>query len=464
MITAANYFGNNLHAFIQAGNFYKYREFFNNNKKLMASMSVEEKALLHLTAPFTDNLLTEKIREGATSVKSYLSTWSFSDVMMITNSFPERKLQYANAMSFNDNAMIVDGKIVNIRQYLRAKDRETKYAKDSSGKYLMSEEERKKLEDSFQERVDALKESSNIYKSVKIDETTGYISLEGVTDEELAKYRIAITEYGRTLSGQMSEENKANFKRDALLTSFMMFKTWIPKLLTGRIQNVNKNEQSGDWEYGRTRAFLKVISYSWKDSVSNISDIIAGNENGLKIMSDILEDKRIQHFKSTGQELEITDEEFYDLMRAEIKRELRELTALSTIIGFVAAIGAAQPPEEASDLEKNHYKYLTKISSKILDELSFYYNPISLEAITRGSILPSIGLLSKLFKFGKSLGELGYGEVVGDEKMVKDAHPLKYFLNMVPGGYQIMTEIVPFVWPETAKEMGVRVTGESRQK
>jgi hypothetical protein len=39
--------------------------------------------------------------------------------MMITNAFPEKKLQLANALSFIENSTIVNGKIVNIRQFLK---------------------------------------------------------------------------------------------------------------------------------------------------------------------------------------------------------------------------------------------------------------------------------------------------------------------------------------------------------
>ena len=56
------------------------------------------------------------------------------------------------------------------------------------------------------------------------------------------------------------------------------------------------------------------------------------------------------------------------------------------------------------------------------------------------------------------------GYILDDEEMMKEAHPLKYFLNVVPVAAQFQTEILPYVSPELAKEMGIRVTTLSRRR
>ena len=75
--------------------------------------------------------------------------------------------------------------------------------------------------------------------------------IPGVTDEELAKYRTTVVEYVRTLNGQMSADNKANYRRDTMFRSFMMFKNWIPKLVSQRGSDIKKNKELDQWEYGR---------------------------------------------------------------------------------------------------------------------------------------------------------------------------------------------------------------------
>jgi hypothetical protein len=243
----------------------------------------------------------------------------------------------------------------------------------------------------------------------------------------------------------------------------MMFKNWIPKLVTGRGMDIKKNVELDTWEYGRTRAFFKTVAFLGKSNITSMIDVINGTEKGLKILDQLLEAKKIEHYKKTGQELEITQEEFYDLMREQLWNQSKELGLLLGTLALVFAAAAAEPPEDATDEEKNKYKWWAKTINKISDEVSFYYNPISFESIGKGSLIPSVGLLSKAFTMVGQVSSEGYGMATGDEQMMKEAHGLKYTLNIIPGLSQIQTEVLPYLYPELAKEMGIRVTAEARR-
>jgi hypothetical protein len=366
---------------------------------------------------------------------------------MSTNAFPEKKIQLANALSIIDNSMVKDGKIVNIRQYLAAQDRQVKYN--------MSAAERKQLEKTFEDRVKELKESSSLTKTAEIKNDE--VVIPGVSEEELAKFRTKIVEYGRKLNGQMNQDNKAGYRRDAIFSSFMMFKTWIPKMVAERTTDVNYNVEVDNWEYGRTRVFLKTWSYLGTRNIGKMRDIINGTEEGLAILDQMLEEKRQDHFKKTGQELEITKEEFYDVMRKELTNQLKELKLLLILMATLMAAKAAEPPEDASDLEKNRYKFWAKALNKISDEIIFYYNPTSFEGMTKGSILPSLNLLTKTERVFIQLNK-----EFGDEP--EKAYPQKALFNLIPGLAQFQTEILPFIDPELAKEWGIRVSAESRRQ
>ena len=458
-IGIANWFGNQFLAFIQAGGFYNFwTDFEKNNVRVSTGqMSTIERGLLDLIHPLNEDVTEEERRSLAwkQGFTKYLSTWSFTDVMQITNSFPERKLQYANALSFIDNSIVIDGEIRNIRKYLKEQDRKTKYN--------LSVAERKSLESTFENRVNELKKAPNALKNIaKIE--NGEVIIPGVSDLNIAKFSLQVSEYGRTLNGQMSLTNKADYRRDTMFSSFMMFKNWIPKLVTGRGMDIKKNVELDTWEYGRTRAFFKTVAFLGKSNITSMIDIINGTEKGLKILDDLLEAKKIEHYKKTGQELEITQEEFYDLMREQLVNQSKEFALLFGTLALVFAAAAAEPPEDATDAEKNAYKWYSKLINKISDEVSFYYNPISFESITKGSLLPSVGLLSKGLKIVQQLSLEGYGMATEDEEMMKKAHALKYTFNIVPGLSQLQNEVLPYLYPELAKEQGIRVTGESRRQ
>jgi len=458
-IGIANWFGNQFLAFIQAGGFYNFwTDFEKNNVRVSTGqMSTIERGLLDLIHPLNEDVTEEERRSLAwkQGFTKYLSTWSFTDVMQITNSFPERKLQYANALSFIDNSIVIDGEIRNIRKYLKEQDRKTKYN--------LSVAERKSLESTFENRVNELKKAPNALKNIaKIE--NGEVIIPGVSDLNIAKFSLQVSEYGRTLNGQMSLTNKADYRRDTMFSSFMMFKNWIPKLVTARGMDIKKNVELDTWEYGRTRAFFKTVAFLGKSNITSMIDIINGTEKGLKILDDLLEAKKIEHYKKTGQELEITQEEFYDLMREQLVNQSKEFALLFGTLALVFAAAAAEPPEDATDAEKNAYKWYSKLINKISDEVSFYYNPISFESITKGSLLPSVGLLSKGLKIVQQLSLEGYGMATEDEEMMKKAHALKYTFNVVPGLSQLQNEVLPYLYPELAKEQGIRVTGESRRQ
>jgi hypothetical protein len=459
LIAIANWAGGQFLALIQAGGYYTFwGDFEKNNVRVSTGqMSTIERGLLDLIHPLNEDITMEERRSVAwkQGFKEYLSTWSFTDIMQVTNSFPERKLQYANALSFIDNSIVIDGEIRNIRKYLKEQDRQTKYS--------LSASERKALEDTFESRVTELKKAPNALKNIaKIE--NGETVIPGVSDLNVAKFSLQVSEYGRTLNGQMSSTNKADYRRDTMFSSFMMFKNWIPKLVTARGMDIKKNVELDTWEYGRTRAFFKTVAFLGKSNITSMIDIINGTEKGLKILDQLLEAKKIEHYKKTGQELEITQEEFYDLMREQLVNQSKEFALLFGTLAMVFAAAAAEPPEDATDEEKNRYKWYSKMINKISDEVSFYYNPISFESITKGSLLPSVGLLSKGLKIVQQVGSEGIGEAIGDEEMMKEAHGLKYTLNIIPGLSQIQSEILPYLYPELAKEMGVRVTGESRAR
>jgi len=459
LIAIANWAGGQFLAGIQAGGFYNFWNDFekNNVRVCTGKMSTIERGLLDLIHPLTEDVTMEERRSLAwkQGYKEWLSTWSFTDVMQVTNSFPEKKLQFANALSFIDNSIIIDGEIRNIRKYLKEQDRKTKYS--------LSNSERKALESTFEKRVMDLKNAPNALKNVaKVED--GETVIPGVSDLNIAKFSLQVSEYARTLNGQMSSTNKADYRRDTMFSSFMMFKNWIPKLVTARGMDIKKNVELDTWEYGRTRAFFKTVAFLGKSNISSMIDIINGTEKGLKILDELLEAKKIEHFKKTGQELEITNEEFYDLMREQLVNQSKELGLLLGLLTLVLAAGAAQPPEDATDAEKNNYKFWAKAINKISDEVSFYYNPISFESITKGSLLPSVGLLSKAFKIVGQVSSEGYGMATDDEKTMKDSHGLKYVLNIIPGLSQAQNEALPYLYPELAKEMGIRVSKESRTR
>jgi hypothetical protein len=447
--------------YINSAGFYLPGEFEKNNVKVtlpIGKLSLIEKALLDTISPLTGESVVEikqRMIAEKKSYASYLATWTFSDVMMSTNSFGERKLELANALTMIDNAIVINGKIINIRQHLRALDRQARKG--------MTFEQRKALENSFEERVKSLKEGNTSLKKLSKIENDELV-IEGVSDEELAKFRMGIIDFSRNLTGQMSNDDKMGYRRDTIFNSFMMFKGWIPKLLSVRYKNITKNTATDEWEYGRYRAFFSTLSEIGLRNITDLRDITLGTDKGLAIINEMLEAKKQQYYLQTGKELNITEEEFQDLIRTQVKNMFKELKLIVGILSLLVAAKLAAPDDDEDILTKNRYKYVAKMINKISDELLFYVNPASADEMTRGSIIPSLGLFSKIGSLLNALRKEVYYTAIGDEKEADKAYPMKYFINLFPVASQALNEALPYIDAEYAKEMGVRVTAESRRQ
>ena len=461
MVSIPNTIGIGLQAIINAGNFYTKNEYSKNVLFISGSggknLTPTDKGLIDLIHPLNEDVSLENTRKfaGKQSTASWLSTWSINDIMHSANRIGTLVHEYANAKSWNDNSMVENGKIVNIRQYLKKQD----YHKYSA---TTSEATRKEIERTYEKRVQDLKDTRSLSKIAKFN-AAGMLEIPGVSAEELARYRTSVAEYARNLTGQVSRDNKADWNRSAIIRSFMMFKGWIPKQLDLRFSDTRYNNELGTWEYGRTRLFIKTWAHLGFTRIAEMRDIITGTDRGLEIMREILEEKKAKYFETTGQELEVSEEEFFDMMRKELHSQSKELIMLASVVSFFIASRLAKPDDDDDELAQNRYKWWRKLLNKISNELDFYYNPASADSITRGSILPSLSILNKTQKAFKALATEAYGEATGDDKLVEDTYPIKYFLNLIPGPAQFQNEVLPYIWPEGAKSLGIRISEQARQ-
>ena len=366
----------------------------------------------------------------------------------------ELLLQKVYALSFIENAIVIDNKILNVRELVLAEDRATK-------ENNISQEDRQALRKSFEERVAKRKESeTSLLSLVKVSDETG-TTFEGLSIPELARFRVRVMEYGRKLNGQMDENDKAAYKRSIILNSFMMFKHWIPKLITGRFHGVHKNIQSNNWEYGRSRLMAKTLLKLLESSLLKMSDLINQTEEGIKIMDQMLEEKMIAHYNKTGQVLQITKEEWYDLMHQELTRQAREMQIVLGMFLLFLTAKAAEPPENVSARDRSRFNYLIRVIYKMTDEVLFFYNPLSFEDMTSGNIMPAVSLLGKVAKI---IGAL-YDETVAEDQKARDkVHVWKHILNIIPIGYPVSKTLLPLMDAELAKDMGNNISKETNRR
>ncbi len=460
LVTIPNFVGANLQAIINAGGFYTWGEYLKNEGRMTGTaFSSKEKnktlAAIDMFIPLNEDVAKEVRRESLykNDKLAWLKSWSFKDIMMSSNRLPDKLHELTNALSWLDNTIIRDGKFVNIRQWLRSQpEYQSRYEDPAT---------LKEKENGFNAKVEELKKEA-ITKIVEFKEGHPYIpGIEDLSKTNFGEYRTKILEAGRKNTGQMSRNNKADYRRSIIGRSFSMFKNWIIPQVQVRALDIQKNALTDEWEYGRFRLYLKVLAHLGAKNILKINDIKNATPTGIQIMRDILEQKKEDYYKKTGQKLEITEAEFFDMVRKELHSEVKELRLL---LGLAALVLSAKLMAPDDDDNKNLYNMALKAVNKMYDEIGFYYNPLSIDSIQKGSILPSFGLVSKAYKLLYNLGEEGWGATTSDEDLMDKAHPLKYGLNLVPFASQFQNDVLPILFPEEAKDMGIRVSPLARQQ
>lgn len=453
--------GGNFQAAINSRKLYRSRQFFSNEIKIIGNLFKGkegniEKGIMDYFLPFTEN----RARLNAERMSlDKIQRFSFSDFLMAPIRKTDILMQMSTSLSMLQNTIVIDGQLVNAREYLlnrpEFKERYTTHAKTGL----------REIERDFEKRVKELVAEKGVIKLAKFNEK-GLLEIEGIdrNSETVHKLRLKMLNEIKLVTGNLSEENKIDADRNILLKSMMMFKRWIPPLAANRFGGLQKKIDTNEYEMGRMRVVWNVIFNGDGGGIKGVlkgierlRDMVTGNAEGIKALGEYYQKTAESYKNRTGNDLEMTPEEFYDMTRLAITQQAKELGVLLTMLAAFMTLRTAAPPKDDDSENKNIYRMTLKMLDKLKNEISFYYNPMSLQQISTGSWLPSLGILTDGIKFTNNIFKQGVGVMLGDEDMQKSAHPTKTFFQMFPIGGQIIRTWIPLVSPETAKDLGVIV-------
>jgi len=456
------FIGGNLQGLINSRKLYRGKEFLKNEIKIIGNLWGKEgnieKGLMDYFLPFTEN--RARLKAERMSLDK-IQRFSFSDLVMSPIRKTDVLVQMATSLSILNNTIVIDGQLINAREYvLNSPEFRDRYKNNTA----------KSLEKTYEERVRTLINQKGVMKLAKFNEK-GLLEIEGVDrdSETTNKLRLKILNEIRTITGNLSEENKIDADRNILLKSVMMFKRWIPPLATNRFGGLQKNVDTNQYEMGRTRMVWNILfdgDGHWfkgiPQGIKTLRDMVAGNSDGIAALEKYYLHTAQTYKERTGNDLEMTPEEFYDMTRRAITQQAKEIGVLLTLLsGFMALKGAGVPDDDET---KNFYRVSVRMLDKLTDEISFYYNPLSLQQITTGSWMPSLGLLTDGIKFTNSFRREANAIIFGNEQQAENAHPTKDFFSMIPIANQFFKTFVPLIDAETAKDLGISISTESRRQ
>jgi hypothetical protein len=455
----SNLFGGTFQSIINSGKYYTKSDYLAVESWINAKMigigdkEYQKKAVgaLEYFLPLTENYNRELAKKLSLNT---LNQENIQDALMILMRQSDKHVQTVNFFSFLRNSIVENGEVVNAREYLR---KTPEYATMYEGTF----EQRKAKEAKFEEDVKKLIEEKSVLKLGEVVDNEFVIPGVDRKSESVVALRRKIQQVSKDALGNMTEDSRRLIDMNVYGSSFMVFKNWIPRLVDVRVGDLKYNSASDAYEWGRMRMVFGMLSLDVLKSVRRLRNTLVGNEKGVQYMREMWEKKKEAYERETGKTLNMTEGEFMELVRKNLKSQMTDTMFLLALIGLVAALKANAPDDDDEDpLVKNQYKFLMKAADKLRDEITYFYDPTNLMQLVSGGIFPSLDLITNFEKILQNFLTENYALVIGDEELEESNKVIKYVMKQFPVLNQVQQYLPMFV-PEVAKDLGIKAQSQS---
>ena len=446
----SNGVGGTLQSIINAEKYFSKSDWVASQLKLATNhLNTDDKkkflSAMYYFLPLTENY-NRQLANALTINK--LQPDAVQDVLMSMMRFTDRAVQLTNFYAYMSNTIVKDGQLFNVREYLK---KQPKY----SSRYSLPKNERKVLEEEFEKEVKQLLETNGLEKVAKYE--NGEFVIPGVErlSDTVVEFRRKVQQLNKDALGNLTEDDVRKMNANIYGKSFMVFKNWIPRPLDVRVGSFKYNSASDAYEWGRMRTVIRYLSTDFMSALDGLKSAILGNdERYVQQILALYEKKKEEYEGSTGKEFEMTQDEFVDLVRRNIRSQIYELMFLSTLMAML--FGLKQLPDDDDDEEvKNQYRYVTRLFDKFTDELWYFYDITSMSNHISRGMFPAISLVDNMRKAFKTFAIENWALLTGNEQLEKDTKVIKYWMKVFPFTNQ-MTGYIPMFYPELAKELGIR--------
>lgn len=402
--------------------------------------------------PYTENYNRDMAKKLSLSK---LSQESVQDWLMFMMRNSDRAVQGANFFAFLENTIVVGNEVVNAREYLR---NQPEYLNKM---YDGTREERKARAEKFEQDVQKLIEEKGVLNVGKVEGDVFVIPGVQQKSESVVTVRRQVQQLTADALGNMSEANRRLINLNIYSNSFMVFKNWIPRLVDVRFGNLKYNAASDAYEWGRMRTLFRFVATDTIGALDSLKSAILGNDDKfIAQMRELYEKKKADYEKDTGKELDMTEDQFIDLVRTNIRNQALDALIFVTLLGIYFGLKANMPDEDEDPLVRNRWKFMLKMTDKFTDEIAYFYNPTNIFNLVSQGVFPSLGLIENYKKTVVNFGKEMYGITVGDEELVEKNQVVKYLMKSFPITSQ-GAQLLPLFSPELSKDLGIRMPAQS---
>jgi hypothetical protein len=454
----SNLFGGTSQSIINSGKYFTKGDYLAAEAKVNAKwlnfISTEEKkkiiGALDYFLPLTEDFSRDIANELSLGK---LSPDGIQNFLMSLMRNSDKHVQTVNFLAYIGNSIVVDGQVVNAREYLRT-------TPEYSDMYSGTTEERQEREKRFEKDVEKLVEEKGVMKVGQVVDNKFTIPGVDRKSESVIELRRKIQQVSKDALGNMTDDARRMIDMNIYGNSFMLFKKWIPRLVDVRFGDLKYNSASDAYEWGRMRVAFSMLSLDVIKSIKRLRNSLVGNQAGVDDMRQMFEKKKEEYETETGKELDMTETEFVDLVRRSIQSQMIDLMFYLTLIGLFMALKANAPDEDEDEVVRNRYRFIMRATDKLKDEIAYFYNPANFSALVAGGIFPAISQLDNYGKFLSNFMKEMFGVIVGDQEMRDDAFAIKYLMKSFPITNQL-SQYLPVFVPDVAKDLGIKMQSRS---
>lgn len=454
----SNLFGGTYQSMINAGTYFTKTDYVSSelwlNSKMLGGVSQDDRkkflGALQYFLPLTENYNAEIAK---TLSLNTLSQEKIQDFLFYLMRNSDKHVQTVNFRSFLKNSIVMNGEVLNAREYLRS-------TSEYENMYEGTERDRKAKKDKFEEDVKKLVNEYGVLKVGEIINDKFVIpGLERKSDSVI-KFRTKIQQLSVDALGNMTETQRRMLNMTIYGDSFALFKNWIPRLADVRFGGVKYNAASDRYEWGRLRTVFGELSPNVFKTLKVLRSTLLATDEGVDHMRKTYEKMKETYERDTDKKFKMTESQFMDMYRANVRNSMYDAIAILSILGIILALKANAPDDNEDETIKNQYKFMLRAVDKLRDELTYFYDPSSFAQLISSGMFPSVQLITNFEKIFANFLKYNWGMIIGDDGMVKDAKTIKYVMKQFPITNQ-MQQYLPLFFPELAKELGIRVQSTS---
>jgi len=453
MTSLAQLFGGTLNTAINQGLYFNKKDMLEAELKYVSGKfygNEQDKKLAALVGffhPYLEDRTSAEVRKMSMSkMVEYLS----SDQLFYLQRGSDNWVNTIVALAMFKNTMVVDGKLVNIRDFAR---KELGHANKYQGTYEEAVEFDKRLEARVEELQKSPQALVNYAQVVNDQITLPNIDRNG---DAVINLRQQILEIIKDALGNTSHEDLSLYKRSIMWQSFFMFKNWIPRMFDVRFGSLKYSPGTDKYEYGRVRMLANAVTHL---GLSANAGLIAKLGNNPKPLIEVAKEqyaKKRAAFAEELQDFDMTEAEFVDMYIKGVRSEMRELMLAAGLMALLIAMRLSTPDKDEDEHTKGAYRWALRGLDKLTDELTFMYTPSSFTNILNGSVFPAVGILVEAERLFTSVIKKLFFSMTGDEEASARQHPSKYLFRMLPITKEVINYLAVFN-NDIAKEYGIRM-------